>query len=143
MAGPVAADGGAGSDAYVGRAGSLQGPVTINDTIVLSPGGNSGTVLVKLNGKLVGTYTSGGRMLVSGLAGDDDVQVSGTTTAPLWLSGGDGNDRLNGGNGPNVLLGGAGNDTLTGGGGRDLLMGGAGADVLVGNGNDRVTRIGP
>src|SRR5207253_7457790 len=107
-----------------------------NDTIGLSPVGNSGTVSVKLNGKLIGTYTPNGRMLVYGLAGDDDIQVSGTITVPLWLFGGDGNDRLNGGNGPNVLLGGAGNDTMTGGSGRDILIGGAGADQLVGNGGD-------
>jgi Ca2+-binding RTX toxin-like protein len=107
-----------------------------NDTIVLSPVGNSGTVSVKLNGKLVGTYTPTGRLRVYGLAGDDDLQISGAITAPLWLSGGDGNDRLNGGNGPNVLLGGAGNDLLLGGTGRDLMIGGAGADQLVGNGGD-------
>jgi fibronectin-binding autotransporter adhesin len=107
-----------------------------NDSITLSPGGNSGTVVVKINGMVVGTYSPASRMLIYGLAGDDNIQASGTITVPLWLYGGDGNDRLNGGNGPNVLLGGAGNDTITGGSGRDLVIGGTGADQIVGNGGD-------
>jgi parallel beta-helix repeat protein len=107
-----------------------------NDTIALSPGGNSGTVVVKLNGMALGTYSPAGPVLIYGLAGDDNIQASGTITVPLWLNGGDGNDRLNGGNGPNVLLGGAGNDTITGGSGRDLVIGGTGADQIVGNGGD-------
>jgi uncharacterized delta-60 repeat protein len=107
-----------------------------SDAIVLSPSGNTGTVVVKLNGNVIGTYAPSGRLLVYGLAGDDDMQVSGSITVPLWLYGGDGNDRLNGGNAPNVLLGGAGNDTITGGSGRDLVIGGAGADQIVGNGGD-------
>jgi hypothetical protein len=107
-----------------------------NDSIALSPGGNSGTVVAKLNGMALGTYCPAGRILVYGLAGDDNIQASGTITVPLWLYGGDGNDRLNGGNGPNVLLGGAGNDTITGGSGRDLVIGGTGSDQIVGNGGD-------
>src|SRR5262249_36369823 len=42
--GPVAADGGDGSDTYVIQAGSLQGPVTISDT------GATGTDAVTING---------------------------------------------------------------------------------------------
>jgi Ca2+-binding RTX toxin-like protein len=83
-----------------------------------------------------GNFQPAARLTIHGMAGDDDIQVSGTVTAPLWLYGDDGNDRLNGGNGPNVLLGGAGNDTMTGGSGCDLLIGGAGADQIVGNGGD-------
>jgi Ca2+-binding RTX toxin-like protein len=62
--------------------------------------------------------------------------VGGSVTNAAWLFGGDGNDTLNGGNGPNVLLGGAGNDKLLGGSGRDLMIGGHGADQFVGNGGD-------
>ena len=57
---------------------------------------------------------------------------------PTLLDGGDGDDRLKGGNGPNVLLGGGGNDLLVGGGDRDVLIGGTGADRIVGNGEDDI-----
>src|SRR5207342_2024496 len=93
-------------------------------------------VTVKINGTVWGTFQPTGRIIVYGLAGDDDIQASGSTGIPVWLDGGDGNDRLNGGNGGNVLLGGAGNDYLLGGSGRDVMIGGTGADQLVGNGGD-------
>ena len=48
-----------------------------------------------------------------------------------------GGQTLTGGNGDDVLNGGAGNDTLLGGNGKDMLDGGAGDDVLLGgNGKD-------
>jgi Ca2+-binding RTX toxin-like protein len=53
------------------------------------------------------------------------------------LTGGGGNDRLEGGNGKDVLKGGGGNDMLKGGNGNDMLKGGAGNDRLEGGkGND-------
>lgn len=109
-----------------------------NDTIVITPGKNSGDVTVKLNGQVVGTYHPAGHLAVYGLAGDDDIQAAGSIATPLWVFGGDGNDRLKGGDGHDVLLGGAGDDLLTGGGGRDLLIGGTGADRIVGNADDDI-----
>lgn len=56
------------------------------------------------------------------------------------LTGGAGNDVLNGGNGTDTLFGGAGDDTLFGGNGNDILDGGAGNDALFGgNGKDSLT----
>jgi hypothetical protein len=53
------------------------------------------------------------------------------------LSGGNGNDTLNGGAGDDTLFGGNGNDTLNGGAGDDTLFGGNGNDTLNGGaGND-------
>ncbi|UQZ88322.1 hypothetical protein C4J81_03510 [Deltaproteobacteria bacterium Smac51] len=49
-----------------------------------------------------------------------------------FIEGGDGNDTLNGGAGNDFLAGGDGNDTLNGGDGNDILLGGAGNDILVG-----------
>ncbi|HMC64371.1 MAG TPA: hypothetical protein VKI65_05480, partial [Gemmataceae bacterium] len=109
-----------------------------NDTIVFSPGGNSGDITVKLNGVSLGTFHPTGRIIAYGQAGDDDIQVAGSITLPTWLYGGDGNDRLKGGSGPNVLLGGAGDDLLVGGSNRDILIDGTGADRLVGNANDDI-----
>lgn len=50
------------------------------------------------------------------------------------LTGGKGDDRLEGDLANNVLVGNAGDDTLIGGGGNDLLRGGAGWDYLNGDG---------
>ena len=90
--------------------------------------------------------------------GDDVVDASGYSDAPVWIFGGDGNDvlavdaafaeiaRLYGGDGNDTLLGGAaadflfgelGDDKLYGGGGNDTLDGGDGNDFLQGDdGND-------
>jgi Ca2+-binding RTX toxin-like protein len=64
--------------------------------------------------------------------------VTGSLTLPTELFGGDGNDRLNGGNGHNVLVGGAGDDQLIGGNDRDVLIGGSGADSLVSGGGEDI-----
>ncbi|HMC67265.1 MAG TPA: calcium-binding protein, partial [Gemmataceae bacterium] len=109
-----------------------------NDTIVFTPGGNTGDISVKLNGASLGTFHPTGRIIAYGLAGDDDIQVAGSIDLSAWLFGGDGNDRLKGGNGPNVLEGGAGDDLLVGGSGRDLMVGGGGADRIIGNGGDDI-----
>ena len=75
-------------------------------------------------------------------AGDDRVIVGRRETAPrvygtklfavCKLSGGAGNDFLEGGRSDDVLVGGPGNDTLLGWRGDDLLLGGTGDDQLFG-----------
>jgi Ca2+-binding RTX toxin-like protein len=52
------------------------------------------------------------------------------------VSGGRGNDRLNGDDGNDSLDGGSGNDKLTGGTGMDILIGGKGNDRLNGGDDD-------
>lgn len=52
------------------------------------------------------------------------------------VTGGVGNDTLNGSNRPNALVGGVGNDTLNGLGGTDDLDGGSGNDVIDGGADD-------
>jgi serralysin len=72
---------------------------------------------------------SGGRNLLSGLAGNDT--VTGSINEDT-LDGGEGNDSLNGDGGIDTLLGGDGNDTLDGGSGdADVLEGGAGDDTYI------------
>jgi Ca2+-binding RTX toxin-like protein len=104
-----------------------------NDNIVLNPAGG---VKVLINGVSQGSFAGAQRIEVFGGAGDDNIQVAGGIRIPAWLEGGDGNDRLHGGNGNDVLLGGAGNDTLEGGLGNDILIGGTGADKLNGGPGD-------
>jgi len=48
--------------------------------------------------------TSFSRVVVYAGPGNDDGTVAGSITLPAWLYGGDGNDRLKGGNGNNVLV---------------------------------------
>jgi hypothetical protein len=81
-------------------------------------------------------------------AGNDTLTTLGVTT-PLLISGGAGNDTLNGGDAGDVLDGGAGNDALNGGPGVDDYFGEDGDDsieatdgnaerIACGNGNDQV-----
>lgn len=84
----------------------------------------------------VGTDVSGGIVgieNVTGGGGDD--QIQGDHHRNL-LRGGYGTDQLDGLGGADLLLGEAGNDTLRGGAGNDVLVGGVGGDNLYGGDND-------
>src|SRR5207244_1779258 len=101
-----------------------------NDTIVFTPGGNTGDISVKLNGASLGTFHPTGRIIAYGLAGDDDIQVAGSIDLSAWLFGGDGNDRLKGGSGPrlngNTFL--PAHTTVLDDGIQDVLTGSSGQD---------------
>lgn len=89
--------------------------------------------------KIRGTFcTPVSRIVVYGQAGNDDIKAGDDVSVPAWLYGGDGDDRLKGGDTHDVLLGGAGDDLLSGNGGRDLLIGGSGADRIVGNADEDI-----
>jgi VCBS repeat-containing protein len=109
-----------------------------NDKLVIEPGPDSTTLWVTLNGVESVQPKPSGRIIVSGRAGDDDVQIAGSVRNQAWLYGGAGHDRLKGGAGHDILLGGNGDDLLVGGDGRDLMIGGLGADRLVGNAEDDI-----
>jgi hypothetical protein len=99
--------------------------------VVIKPSGGS-----TFDNTLTGQIS---RIVVRGLAGNDDIAVFGIITTPVWMYGGDGNDRMLGATrGHNVLSGGAGDDLVVGGAGRDLVIGGTGADRLIGNGGDDI-----
>jgi hypothetical protein len=74
------------------------------------------------------------RLVAHGLGGNDRLVVQSGLNVAAYLSGGDGDDTLQGGARADVLLGGAGADRLTGNGDKDLLIGGFGADLLSGGG---------
>ena len=80
---------------------------------------------------------------ISGNAGDDvlsgDAPGVGDRTSFDWVWGGDGNDKITGGDSRDRLHGGRGNDEANGNGGRDIMSGGEGDDLQNGgNGNDRI-----
>lgn len=70
-------------------------------------------------------------------AGDGDDGVNSRVPLPTTVNGGDGQDRLSTGAGPDVVNGGAGSDALSSNEGQDKIFGGAGNDrLLAGDGND-------
>lgn len=102
--------------------------------ITPGPGGTSGSI------EIAGGLAQGRTRYVFAdgtvLAQED---LLARTTAPLWIEGGAGDDRLAGGGGADGIYAGAGADTLIGGAGDDVLYGQAGGDTLGGDaGNDRL-----
>ncbi len=95
-------------------------------------------VKVLINGQNRGTFSlaSFDEIIIHGNGGDDDIEIVAALTQEAFLFGEAGNDRLKGGNGPNVLVGGDNDDDLIGSQGRDVIIGGRGADRLVGNQGD-------
>lgn len=83
---------------------------------------------------IVGGEAAIDRLTINARNGDDTVDASGLTADAILLTedGGNGNDRLIGGEGDDLLIGGNGVDALDGGAGDDLLHGGNGDDVLIG-----------
>ena len=73
------------------------------------------------------------KIVINGLGGNDELRLAvgpdHGVNVPATLNGGDGNDRLLGGNKNDVLNGGGGNDGLSGGPGADVFNGGAGIDT--------------
>lgn len=112
-----------------------------NDHIVVAPGSTSATLQVNVNGVISTVAKPSGRIIVLGLAGNDNIQIAGAISNSVWLYGDEGDDRLNAGNvssGGNLLFGGDGNDDLLGGNGRDVLIGGQGADKITANADDDI-----
>jgi Ca2+-binding RTX toxin-like protein len=70
---------------------------------------------------------------VNALADDDVIDASGlaASSALLTANGGDGDDVIIGGNGPDTLNGDAGDDVIIGGPGADTIDGGTGDNVVI------------
>jgi Ca2+-binding RTX toxin-like protein len=125
-------------DTCLGGTALLITGTAASDTIVVEPGSSSSTLKVTFNGVSTIIAMPSGRIIVTGGAGDDNIQIAGAVPNPAWLYGDAGNDRLNAGNGGSLEIGGDGNDELLGGSGRDVMVGGEGADHLVGNSDDDI-----
>lgn len=110
-----------------------------NDVLVLEPRPlNRMQVRVQNTGQTLGTFpfSSFSRIMVFGLAGNDQIRVNSRIVTPTELHGDAGDDLLVGGSGNDVLFGGSGRDQLYGNGGADTLWGGSESDYLNGGSGD-------
>ncbi|MFO0943019.1 MAG: MBG domain-containing protein [Pirellulales bacterium] len=78
------------------------------------------------------------RILVYGHADNDRITIEDDISEPTEIWGGNGDDEIKGGSGPDIILGEAGDDNLWGGDGRDIIIGGLGADRIHGDAHDDV-----
>src|SRR5262245_64473519 len=73
---------------------------------------------------------------LSGRGGDDVITADSSSTVPVTIDGGAGDDTIIGGGGADILYAGAGNDIVTGGRGNDTAFLGAGNDRFIWNPGD-------
>jgi Ca2+-binding RTX toxin-like protein len=98
--------------------------------------GNGGKDTITVKGTFVKTFTN---PAVHGNDGNDIINLLGAAGTGFTVTGGQGNDLIDGSNGPDFLQGGTDQDTIRGHGGEDGILGGDGNDTLDGgNGNDTV-----
>ncbi|MCW5662234.1 MAG: hypothetical protein KIT35_00215 [Piscinibacter sp.] len=105
------------------------------ERLVFNAGGGSSVTLLDA----MVASSNAGSFSVSGGAGNDILNGAGVLGTTLRASGAGGDDQFTGGGGADRLAGGSGNDTLVGNAGNDTLSGGAGDDrISAGPGTDRL-----
>ncbi|MFS0737483.1 M10 family metallopeptidase C-terminal domain-containing protein [Sphingomonas sp. 1P06PA] len=129
-------DGGGGADRLVGGAGNDVYLVDDSgDVVVEAAGGGADEVRTTLTSYTLPTEVD--RLVY---LGTDNFTGIGNGLANS-ITGGIGNDLLQGGDGADTLTGGRGNDTLRGNSGADLLIGGEGDDSYVVDAGDTITEL--
>jgi Ca2+-binding RTX toxin-like protein len=135
-------DGGGGTDVLIGgRGGDRLSDGDVDgaaadlapnaDTLDGGPGLDRLSYAQRTRGVVVDLARNG----PAGKPGENDVARSFE-----WATGGKGDDRLAGDDGPNDIDGGGGSDQLTGRGGNDILRNASGRKLSCGQGRDAVTR---
>jgi hypothetical protein len=107
-----------------------------NDTINLQLAACPHSLRAQINTMRFPLLTPTSRVVIYGLQGNDTVTVNPCFPLPLFVYGGPGNDRINGGSGPDVLDGGPGDDQIFGSGANDVLISGTGTNRLDGQAGD-------
>ena len=139
-------DGGAGNDNFEGGAGAdtLDGGSGDEDRVFYGTSGKGVRVSLLLQGQAQqdfdGTHgftaNQGGDAVGDILSGIEGISGSSHND---WLTGDDGDNKIQGNHGDDLLEGGAGNDRLYGSTGSDTIYGGAGNDRLYGStGSDTI-----
>jgi Ca2+-binding RTX toxin-like protein len=149
-AGKDTVNGGAGDDSIYGgnpfvnsvvTGDSLTGGAGFDRVFITTPSTGFNLTYTNVNN---GTFTDGGiikeieGLYVQGGSGDDNINAPAASYVSLLgfdgndtLTGGIGNDNLDGGNGNDILNGGAGDDNISTGTGNDTVNGGAGVDRIL------------
>lgn len=128
--------GGAGADKMYGGAGNDVVVADAEDNLSLLRGGSGTDLLIVERDEAVGTHTNTFNLsslqfekIIAG-TGDDGIR-GGTNGIAYDLSGGAGDDWLDGANAADSLSGDSGDDTLNGYAGADTILGGSGDDLLI------------
>ncbi|MCS6978223.1 MAG: peptidylprolyl isomerase [Gemmatales bacterium] len=114
-----------------------------NDAIDIGLSDDAQNIVIRTsNGGDPRTFARAGitRIIVRTGRGNDRVTVSPNITIRTKMSGGRGDDYLQGGSGKNILRGNRGNDHLIGGPSDDRLKGGRGDDILEGGGGNDILK---
>ena len=90
---------------------------------------------VRIRGRVDGDVD---RLMIFGLGGNDEIKLDDDIEIDAMIWGGDGNDKISGGEGNDIIWGGNGDDVIDGGEGRDIIIGGSGADRLYGDDQDDI-----
>ncbi len=140
---------GPGSIRVIGTQLYLVGGNKTNDRVNIKPIGSSttGSTGIQVNGQLNDTnfnnvqYTQAFAAIhIIGFAGNENFQVANTLTIPLVISAGNGNDKIQVGNGNNTISLGNGNDKIhTGNGNNTVTAGNGNNTITLGNGNNAIT----
>jgi Ca2+-binding RTX toxin-like protein len=106
------------------------GTTSSNGSIEFVSQKGSKPVLVKVNGKTIGSFAPTGALPAYGGPTNSTIKVSKDLKQSAVLIGGTGTNIITAGGGPTVLVGGPGTDTLTGGAAPSILIGGKGRNTL-------------
>ncbi|MBQ7567786.1 hypothetical protein IJT17_03175 [bacterium] len=94
-----------------------------DDEINITSGGSDGSIIVSVNGEEKRYTAAEARsLIIDGGRGNDNITVSEDVRANLHITGGAGDDRIQGGSGKDTIYDNYGSNNIDGGAGNDVLM---------------------